>query len=442
MANIKINLEKEVGKIKPMHAVNNGPRQGGSGLPFDFSDEYEEMGVPYVRLHDTEGPYGSGQYVDIHCVFPDFSADVNDEKSYNFKCTDLYLKSIKNAGGEVFYRLGESIDYNERQLYVHPPKDNKKWAEICEHIIMHYNYGWADGYELGIKYWEIWNEPDNWAMWSGTAEQFFEMYRVASNHLKSKFPDLKIGGYSASGFYAKNRENPSKWFRSLIPFMEKFFDYITAEETKSPLDFFSWHCYANEPEEVALHAKFAREILDKYGLTQTESILTEYNNFYSLTEQPNVKEGYEAELAATFIEGQKSSLDMLMYYDMRISCYMNGILYRTKTAHGTEKYPAYYAFVLYNKLYTLGTEIEAYSDNGKVYVLGATDKKTKNKVLVSTWNYEGDVIFDFEGTMPKRVKCYEVTESGIKLIYARDTWNGDGFVAKKNKVYFLDFIVK
>lgn len=441
MAIVKINLEEQCGRIKPMHAVNNGPRQGGSGLPFDFTDEYEEMGVPFVRLHDTEGPYGSGQYVDMHCVFPDFSADENDEKSYNFKCTDLYLTSIKRAGSEIFYRLGESIDYNEHQLYVHPPKDISKWARICEHIIMHYNYGWANGYNLGIKYWEIWNEPDNWAMWSGTAEQFFEMYRITSNYLKSRFPDIKIGGYSASGFYAKNRENASKWFKSLIPFMEKFFAHITAEGTKSPLDFFSWHCYANEPEEVALHAKFARAILDKHGFIATESILTEYNNFYSLTEQPNVREGYASELAATFIEGQKSPLDMLMYYDMRIKCFMNGVLHQTLTAYGTDKYPAYYTFVLFNKLYKMGEAIKAESENGKVYVLGATDKKGQYGLLLSTWNYQGDVEFDFEGKVPLRVKCYEITNSGLKLKYARDTWNGDGFMAEKNSVYYLELII-
>ncbi len=25
---------------------------------------------------------------------------------------------------------------------------------------LHYNEGWAHGFELGIKYWGIWNEPD------------------------------------------------------------------------------------------------------------------------------------------------------------------------------------------------------------------------------------------------------------------------------------------
>ena len=40
------------------------------------------------------------------------------------------------------------------------PKDFKKWAVICEHIIRHYTEGWADGFFYDMPYWEIWNEPD------------------------------------------------------------------------------------------------------------------------------------------------------------------------------------------------------------------------------------------------------------------------------------------
>ncbi len=28
-----------------------------------------------------------------------------------------------------------------------PPKDFKKWAVICEHIIRHYDENWANGYQ-------------------------------------------------------------------------------------------------------------------------------------------------------------------------------------------------------------------------------------------------------------------------------------------------------
>ena len=39
-----------------------------------------------------------GEFVNIHCVFPDFNADPELETSYRFEYTDLYLKAIQNAG--------------------------------------------------------------------------------------------------------------------------------------------------------------------------------------------------------------------------------------------------------------------------------------------------------------------------------------------------------
>ena len=65
----------------------------------------------------------------------------------------------------------------------------------------HYNEGWAGGFHHGIRYWEIWNEPENRpAMWSGTDEQFLELYRVTAQTLREEFPGIKIGG-AGFGYY-------------------------------------------------------------------------------------------------------------------------------------------------------------------------------------------------------------------------------------------------
>ena len=48
--------------------------------------------------------------------------------------------------------------------------DIDKFAEVVRHIVLHYNKGWADGYHYGIRYWEIWNEPDFKPFWNGTPD--------------------------------------------------------------------------------------------------------------------------------------------------------------------------------------------------------------------------------------------------------------------------------
>ena len=50
-----------------------------------------------------------------------------------------------------------------------PPKDFEKWAHVCLNIVKHYNGGWDNGFHDQIKYWEIWNEPDGSAFWTGNA---------------------------------------------------------------------------------------------------------------------------------------------------------------------------------------------------------------------------------------------------------------------------------
>ena len=204
---VSIDPNNIIGEIKPLHGVNNAPYFYGSAAMLHYM---KEAGIPYSRLHDTCGPYGGYRYVDIANIFRDFDADETLPENYDFTATDHLIKSLHDNGVEAFYRLGCTIENDPFGIAyrIYPPADFEKWARICEHIILHYNYGWAEGYRLGLNYWEIWNEPDNMPdipdnpMWRGTMEQFFELYRVAACHLKARFPELKIGGYGSCGFYS------------------------------------------------------------------------------------------------------------------------------------------------------------------------------------------------------------------------------------------------
>ena len=168
MNRVTIDWNVSVGKIRPLHGVNSGPRT--YSFAHDTSEYFREAGIPFSRLHDTEYPYGSGHFVDIPCIFKNFDADPCDPASYDFAMTDMYIKAIVDVGTQVFYRLGVSIEHAPVKRNIYPPKDFEKWAVICEHIIRHYNEGWANGLHLGIEYWEIWNEPElgGHQCWTGT----------------------------------------------------------------------------------------------------------------------------------------------------------------------------------------------------------------------------------------------------------------------------------
>ena len=435
---IVIDKGKTAEEIKPLHAVGGGPRQGGARLGYDFTKEFSEIGVPYARLHDIEGEYAKNQFVDIHCVFPDFDADVNDPAAYNFEPTDAYINAIHACGGKAFYRLGETIDHFERKLYVRAPKDFLKWAQICEHIILHYNHGWNNGFELGIEYWEIWNEPDNPRMWTDTKEEFFELYVVTATYLKEKFPNIKIGGYAVSGFYAFNRADASPWFKTLVPYLTEFFEYLKKQPKKVPLDFLSWHCYSESPEEVVLHSRYAEEFLQKYGYEEAENILDEYNTRDSLSICPSVIPYYAAEIGATLIAAQDSPIDMLIYYDCRLHL-MNGIFQLEGDYKTPRRLHAFYAMRAFGDLYRLKTRCSCEGMPKGVYALAATDGE-KTGVMLAVKDYEGELEISVSNGGGKGYRLMQSTYEQFEK-NSEGALDGNGAVqlcVQKDSVYYIE----
>ena len=387
---VRIDFSKKCGRVKPLGCINGGPRSGGYSLPFDFSEEFVEMGVPLVRTAGSAGEYGLNQYVNIHCIFPDFDADENLEESYNFLPTDLYLASIRNTGAGVFFRLGEAKEPYARKHFVSAPKDPEKWARICEHIIMHYNEGWANGFKLGIKYWEIWSAPDSVECWTGTRQEYFELYRVTANHLRERFPKIKIGAYGMRGFYSLNRLDATEEMKSYVPFMQQFFSYITSSATEAPLDFFTWACYSSNPEELAMHAKYARTYLDNAGLRRTRSIICEYNTATSAGVSPALRENLPSELGASLIMAQKSTADMLMYSTSDAYSRENALF--SMDDHTTpHHYAAYTVMCHFAKLYKLGNVVDTGDDHRKELYSLAAQGTEEGAMLMVTRSFEGKV---------------------------------------------------
>ena len=380
MNNISVDFNEALGRVKPLHAVNNGPvYKFASDQRITNIDPYREAGIPYARTHDASfyATYGGEHTVDVNFIFPDFSADPYDPDSYDFFLTDEYLKVIEFAGTKPFYRLGSKIEHWKKKYNTLPPKDFKKWAVVCEHIIKHFNCGWADGFHMGIEYWEIWNEPDldpddsdHKRCWGGTKAEFFELYDIAAKHLKACFPGLKIGGPASVG----NME----WVEDFL------------KQLDAPLDFFSWHIYTNDPKCVAARTKEVRDLLDRYGYQNTESILNEWNYvrgwegdewIHSLKSEKGLKGA--SFTAGTMCVEQYSPLDMLMYYDAR-PCGMNGLFC---TDFVNECLKGYYPFKMFNELYKLDECVKAVSDSEEIYVCAA---KSQNTAAVMLTHFSDD----------------------------------------------------
>jgi hypothetical protein len=288
---LHVDAGKVVGVIRSFQGLNGPPSPVMAGLP-TLVQQYKDLRINQVRTHDSMGPTDIDAHFDIgngdlawlipddaqragvvkagnaSIIFPDWSADPEKPESYNFAATDKLIAAIRASGAEVYYRIGRSWG----AANINPPDDFDKYASVVKHIAMHYNQGWANGFRVSIRYWEFWNEPDG-LFWSGTPEQFYSLYGKTALALKSVDSTLKVGGD------AKAFPSDDSGYR------EGFIDYCAAHHL--PLDFYSWHTYANasaDPYDAVSLAKEIRGILDTHGFPHAESILSEWNLSADFTE--------------------------------------------------------------------------------------------------------------------------------------------------------------
>ncbi len=382
---LKFDIQKKLGGFKPLNATNGGPwynRRTNDQLCSNF-ESYKAARIPYQRNHDSavHGVYGGPYSYDITCIFPRFEADVNDPKSYDFECTDEAILSALEAGTQTFFRLGQTIEHQIKKHGTIPPEDFNKWAVICEHIIRHYNEGWANGYNLNMEYWEIWNEPDldpddcdNKRTWGGTEKEFFNLYEIAAKHLKKCFPNLKIGGPALAC--------DEEWAERFLCEMQK---------RNVPIDFFSWHYYGNDPKQLVQKAERLKEMLVKYGYGEAESNLNEWNYIkgwtdefvYSLKMINGIKGA--AFIMAVMSVSQASSIDMLMYYDTRPSRF-NGVF----DFYTAEPISGYYPMLWYGKFYDMKDYIKSDNEIDDIYSLCGVDDDGKVMSVITYYSNNDD----------------------------------------------------
>jgi xylan 1,4-beta-xylosidase len=124
--------------------------------------------------------------------------------------------------------------------------------------------------------------------------------------LKSLDPALKVGG-DGKAFPDDNG-----------PYREGFIDYCATH--KLPLDFFSWHTYADssaDPYDAVRLATQIREILNTHGFPQAESILSEWNLTPDFTDDEKARlQGVDnaAYIGAVLSYFQDTSIDHALFY--------------------------------------------------------------------------------------------------------------------------------
>ena len=166
------------------------------------------------------------------------------------------------------------------------PHDWEAWGALCrglaEHLVERYGIDEVAGWGF-----EVWNEANLEVFWTGTRDEYFKLYDLAVEAVKSVDSRLLVGG-------------PATAAAGWIP---DFLDHVV--EVGAPLDFLTTHTYGNLPldirESLRVRELDAEVWWTEWGVTPT--------HFYEIS---------DSVFSATFLlHGMKSAqerADALAYW--------------------------------------------------------------------------------------------------------------------------------
>ncbi len=242
--NVALTIGAPSGVIAAYTGINTGPTPTQAG-DFNLTPLYTERGLNLIRTHDFNGAF---DLVDVNTATP-------------FSQTDVELAAIRAGGFQLYLRLGNSYRTSDG------PQDPATIVDGMVRMLRHVNAGDPSH---PVRYVEIWNEPDAERFWRGTAEEFAQVYIKAARAIRAVDPNVRIGGPAFSA--------PCTVFPDGKAFVATFLSEV--RKSGAPMDFLSWHLYANDPTAFADAAKEYRKSLERAGFGDLEQIVSEWNTSY------------------------------------------------------------------------------------------------------------------------------------------------------------------
>ena len=279
-----VHFAEEFGRIAPIHGVNNGPLIRNAWEIEDcqqiwyssnYTDEYNKMQIPSSRTHG-EGP-GDMNRIWIHSdedgvpVYEGY--DPLNLSNYNFTETDQRVQAtMATTHTSVYWRMGYSKAfpaYENCSDWRSPPDNFTVYAQAAVQVLKHYRQGWNDGFYFdSFDVVEVWNEPYLSDWWSGTADEYFELYHAVNSAVTNEFGDeidvvaaITLGDVD-DGFSHR--------------FME------LAQQNNEPIDAVYLHLYRINPSQTTYIFTHETEsvgvFMSQYGYSESTPVyITEWN---------------------------------------------------------------------------------------------------------------------------------------------------------------------
>ena len=184
---------------------------------------HDELGVQHVRFHGLlSDDVGTLVCEDNALLDSFFNADVIWDALLSmgvrpFVELSFMPSTLSSGAATVFHYRGN----------VTPPRDYAAWGGLIGRLATHCVTRYGKD-EVARWYFEVWNEPNLRAFWTGTQADYFELYRYAAQAVKAADPGLQVGGPATAG---------NAWIPEFLEFCDR---------SHTPLDFVSTHHYPTD----------------------------------------------------------------------------------------------------------------------------------------------------------------------------------------------------
>lgn len=450
--------------LKPVHGVNGSPKSLAPGFP-DLDDQFNQMGITYIRMHDG---YGVGDLDNRHqpnrtnnqdqfilnvpdnqktqaktliaqiankrAIFPNASNGMKNNSleqalsNANYASTDAYFRDILtnqanlnpgNIQRDIMFRLGRSLDGGYEL-----PENIDIYVSLIGELMKRYSKNYASiGLPRKIIYWELWNEPDLTFFWnSNDPKKYYDFYAKVARLAKSIDPDIKIGGSGVANGY-----NPGG------AYTDQFLSYC--QNNNVPIDFYSWHLYGNitaDPQSIIDAGNQVQESLNNNGFGNIESICSEWNispfstkNVHSKTQSAK----NAAFISSYFMGMQYTKVDKAYYY--RADAASFGLFNDQDNSEipGRKNFCtcAAQSFNLFSRMFETPYILASDKDfsSGIMALAGKNQSGSKINVLVS--NYKVDPDFPKGDVPPKESILYQqhFLDTNRTIEQLNDNWSKD-----------------
>jgi hypothetical protein len=192
-----------------------------------------------------------------------------------------FLREFHRRGGSVMICLdamprwlastpaGDGDGRAERPGFaLSPPRDAERWARVVEAVVRHFNG------RLGLDAdYEIWNEPNAASYWSGTFEQYCELYRASVAGARRADPSARVGGPAVAEWSAPVRGERAADRTFLREFL------LWTARNRVSLDFVTWHGFYRDPGQHyhAVVPRVRRWLADAGHAERTPLVVSEWN---------------------------------------------------------------------------------------------------------------------------------------------------------------------